>query len=108
MPQLPDDRWNPACVPDAHDGEARVWGPGHTGARPTRTDGMDAVDTDADGRPDTIVTDDGFDLVLHTDLDGDGLADQVLRIGPDGVARGVLLPAAQPHVALPDSATLET
>jgi len=101
VPQLPDDRWNPARVPDA----------GHTGARPTRTDGTDgtdAVDTDADGRPDTVVTDDGFDLVLHTDLDGDGLADQVLRIGPDGVAREVLLPAAQPHLALPDGATHDT
>lgn len=44
-------------------------------------------DTDGDGRPDTVVTDDGIDLVLLTDLDGDGLADRLLRIGPDGVVR---------------------
>ena len=42
------------------------------------------VDTDLDGRADTVVTDDGIDLVLHTDLDGDGLADQMVHIGPDG------------------------
>jgi hypothetical protein len=47
------------------------------------------ADTDADGRPDTIVLGDGVDLVLLTDLDGDGYADRVLRIGPDGVAREV-------------------
>jgi hypothetical protein len=46
-------------------------------------------DTDGDGRSDTAVTDDGVDLVLLTDLDGDGFADQVLRIGPDGVVREV-------------------
>jgi hypothetical protein len=44
-------------------------------------------DTDRDGQPDTAVLDDGFDLVLLTDLDGDGWADQLLRIGPDGVVR---------------------
>ena len=43
------------------------------------------IDTDGDGRPDTLLTDDGFDLVLLTDLDGDGLADRMLRIGPDGL-----------------------
>jgi hypothetical protein len=46
-------------------------------------------DTNGDGSPDTAVTDDGVDLVLLTDLDGDGFADQVLRIGPDGVVREV-------------------
>jgi hypothetical protein len=45
------------------------------------------LDTDADGVPDTALTDDGVDLVVSTDLDGDGVADQVLRIGPDGVVR---------------------
>jgi hypothetical protein len=45
------------------------------------------IDTDGDGRPDTTVRGDGVDLVLSTDLDGDGYADRVLRIGPDGVAR---------------------
>jgi hypothetical protein len=44
-------------------------------------------DTDGDGLADTVVTDDGVDLVLLTDLDRDGLADQILRIGPDGITR---------------------
>jgi hypothetical protein len=42
------------------------------------------TDTDADGRPDTLLTTDGPDLLVLTDLDGDGLADRELRIGPDG------------------------
>jgi hypothetical protein len=45
------------------------------------------VDTDGDGRADTGILDDGVDLVLCTDLDGDGFADRELRIGPDGVVR---------------------
>jgi hypothetical protein len=48
------------------------------------------VDTDGDGSPDTVVFGDGVDLVLSTDLDGDGCLDRVLRIGPDGVAREVV------------------
>lgn len=44
----------------------------------------DGVDTDADGVPDTIVVDDGFDLLVATDLDGDGVADQVLRVTVEG------------------------
>jgi hypothetical protein len=47
------------------------------------------VDTDGDGNQDTVVLGDGVDLVLRTDLDGDGYLDRVLRIGPDGVAREV-------------------
>ncbi len=50
------------------------------------------LDTDADGVPDTALTDDGVDLIVSTDLDGDGVADQVLRIGPDGVVRRVADP----------------
>jgi hypothetical protein len=50
------------------------------------------LDTDADGVPDTALTDDGVDLVVSTDLDGDGTADQVLRIGPDGVVHRVADP----------------
>lgn len=46
-------------------------------------------DTDADGVPDTTVVDDGFDLIVSTDLDGDGVADQVLRIGADGAVHVV-------------------
>ena len=37
--------------------------------------------------PDTLLTADGADLLVHTDLDADGLADRVLRIGPDGAVR---------------------
>jgi hypothetical protein len=44
-------------------------------------------DTDGDGAPDTAVTVDGIDLVVAIDLDGDGLADQVLRIGRDATVR---------------------
>jgi len=47
----------------------------------------DGVDTDRDGRPDTLLEDDGTDLLVHTDLDGDGFADRMLRIGPDGSVR---------------------
>ncbi|OLT17631.1 hypothetical protein BJF78_12585 [Pseudonocardia sp. CNS-139] len=50
------------------------------------------LDTNADGRADTAVHTDGVDLVLLTDLDGDLFADQVLRIGPDGVVREVVAP----------------
>lgn len=46
-------------------------------------------DTDGDGRPDTLVTVDGIDLVVAIDLDGDSFADQVLRIGPDATVREV-------------------
>jgi hypothetical protein len=52
------------------------------------------TDTDGDGLADTLVVVDGVDLVLRTDLDADGLVDQELRIGPDGVAREVELPGA--------------
>lgn len=55
--------------------------PGHVPDEPALT-----LDTDGDGLLDTAVTDDGVDLVVLTDLDADGLADQVIRIGPDGVA----------------------
>jgi hypothetical protein len=56
------------------------------------------TDTDADGRPDTLLTTDGVDLLVLTDLDGDGLADRVLRIGPDGSVHAAY--AAHPwHVA---------
>ena len=45
------------------------------------------LDTDGDGRPDTLVTVDGLDLVVAIDIDGDRFADQVLRIGPDAAVR---------------------
>lgn len=60
---------------------------------PAPVDVSGGVDSNADGRPDTLVTDDGFDLVVHTDRDGDGLADHVLRIGADGGVREVAPPS---------------
>ncbi len=42
------------------------------------------LDSDHDGRPDSIFTTDGDDLLLHTDTDADGLADRSLRLHPDG------------------------
>jgi hypothetical protein len=65
--------------------------PRHPGSvpddEPARVDVSSGFDSDGDGRADTVVSDDGFDLVLSTDLDGDGLADQILRIGSDAVVR---------------------
>jgi hypothetical protein len=43
------------------------------------------LDTDGDGRLDTSLADDGIDLIFGTDLDADGVVDQILRLGPDGV-----------------------
>ena len=43
------------------------------------------LDTDGDGLPDTSLVDDGIDLIFGTDLDADGIVDQILRLGPDGV-----------------------
>ena len=42
------------------------------------------LDSDDDGVPDSVFTADGDDLLLHTDLGGDGLADRTLRLRPDG------------------------
>lgn len=47
--------------------------------------GAPTVDSDADGVPDTAVTEVADQLVLATDVDHDGRADAVTRIGPDGV-----------------------
>jgi hypothetical protein len=56
------------------------------------------LDTDGDGEADTTVVDDGADLLVATDLDGDGFADQVLRMVPDGTVRTVeLLPDTDPE-----------
>ena len=52
-----------------------------------RFDISHGIDTDGDSRADTVATSDGVDLVLLTDLDGDGFADRILRIGPDAVVR---------------------
>jgi hypothetical protein len=49
------------------------------------------LDTDGDGRLDTSLSDDGVDLILGTDLDADGIVDEILRIGPDGLIRAEML-----------------
>ena len=59
------------------------------------------ADTDGDGVPDTVLTADGADLLVHTDLDADGLADRVLRIGADGSVHVDPVPG----VGTPDRAT---
>jgi hypothetical protein len=79
----------PAAIPD-HD-------PG-----PGPADVSAGFDTDGDGHPDTTVADDGVDLVLLTDLDGDGFADRLLRIGPDGITREVGYRPAEHPTDLPD------
>lgn len=72
-----DDRRRPGAVPD-HDGTD----PGAVDL--AAADVRWGADTDGDDRPDTVLAADGTDLLVQTDLDGDGLADRVLRIGPDG------------------------
>ncbi|HEY2195360.1 MAG TPA: DUF6802 family protein [Actinomycetospora sp.] len=47
--------------------------------------GGPTVDSDADGVTDTTVAEVSDELVLATDLDHDGRADAVTRIGPDAV-----------------------
>ena len=49
------------------------------------------LDTDGDGRFDTSLVDDGVDLIFGTDLDADGIVDQILRFGSDGVIHMDLL-----------------
>lgn len=44
------------------------------------------LDSDGDGTPDSLFTTDDDDLLLHTDLDADGLADRTLRLHADGSA----------------------
>jgi hypothetical protein len=56
---------------------------GYDPSVPTRVAiGAGDLDTDADGVADSAIVADGPDLLLHTDFDGDGLADRVLRLGP--------------------------
>jgi hypothetical protein len=83
----------PADVPDVLDvaDGGRCSGFDPYGAREVR----EGIDTDGDGHPDTILTVVGGDLVVHSDLDGDGLADQVLGIGPDATVL-VLAPDVDP------------
>lgn len=81
---------HPALVPDDDLVDELVDAPGSPTVSSSRFDVFDVsggIDTDGDGRPDTVATSDGVDLVLLTDLDGDDVADRILRIGPDAVVR---------------------
>ena len=61
------------------------------GAVPDLPDGLaGGIDTDGDGVPDTVLSADGADLLVRTDLDVDGVVDRVVRIGLDGVVRAEL------------------
>lgn len=75
------DARTPWSVPDdgpaPTDGSPRCSGP----------DVRSGFDSDDDGVPDSVFAPDGEDLLLHTDLDTDGLADRTVRLGPDGTAR---------------------
>lgn len=85
--RVPDEP--PATGPGDRDTSADRAASGWDGFFPDVSHGWD---TDDDGRGDTVLTADGIDLVLLSDLDGDALADQVLRIGPDGVVREAVPP----------------
>lgn len=80
---MPEIR-SPASVPDACDVPPLELDPVTAG---TRTDVRGGVDSDGDTQPDTILTEHCGELLVHTDLDGDGFADQVLGIGSDGTVR---------------------
>jgi hypothetical protein len=72
--------------PDAAVRPEPLGAPRYDPAAPVRVAiGPDGLDTDADGIADSAVVVDGPDLVLHTDFDGDRLADQVLRLGPSSL-----------------------
>lgn len=71
----PPDPRSPAEVPPE---------PGCADLVVTGLDVSGGLDSDGDGEPDSIFTEDEEDLLLHTDLDGDGRADQTVRLRPDG------------------------
>lgn len=80
---LPPDRpRDPGSVPEP---------PGCAGP-----DVRSGLDSDDDGRPDSVFGDDGDDLLLHTDLDADGFADRTLRLRPDGSTSVEGLPCDDP------------
>jgi hypothetical protein len=85
----------PGAVPD--EDRAAPDGAGLARAAGTPAELRGGADTDGDGHPDTLLTADGPDLLVLTDLDGDGLADRVLRIGPDGAVHGVAVHGLAGH-----------
>jgi hypothetical protein len=56
------------------------------------TDVGAGFDTDGDGRADTLLSDDGVDLIIAMDVDGDMFADRMLCIGVDGLVREIVMP----------------
>ncbi|MBW0107016.1 DUF6802 family protein, partial [Pseudonocardia sp. KRD291] len=79
----------PPGLPDPDPAEMDSAGLFDVGNAPGRVPvGTADVDADGDGTPDTVVVATGDVLSLFTDLDGDGLADQELRLGttPDDPA----------------------
>ena len=93
MPDAAPDLTHPDPVPDAPDADVPTAAWGAPGAAMLTDDlvpgepvlGAPTVDSDADGVADTAVAEVADQLVLATDLDHDGRADAVTRIGPDGV-----------------------
>ena len=66
----------PWWVPDEPGGDTACRGP----------DVRSGFDSDGDGAPDSVFDPDGEDLLLHTDLGVDGLADRSVRLHDDGRA----------------------
>jgi hypothetical protein len=58
------------------------------------------LDSDDDGAPDSLFTTDGDDLLLHTDLGADGLADRTVRLRADGTAAVEAPPCADGEPSL--------
>ena len=54
------------------------------------------VDTDQDGRPDTLVLPDSTGVNVLADVDQDGFADMLIRLGQDGVATTIDLAGPVP------------
>lgn len=80
----------PGAVPD--DAPSRPASPWDIGGVGTES----GIDTDGDGHPDTVLTEHGDELLVSTDLDGDGVADRVVGIGLDGIGIGTAVDAGQP------------
>lgn len=65
-----------------------------------RIDVRGGTDTDHDGRPDTLLVPDRPELMFAVDLDRDTLADVIVEVGPDAVARRFpLLPGSTDPLA---------
>ncbi|HEY9413918.1 MAG TPA: hypothetical protein VIQ30_04100 [Pseudonocardia sp.] len=59
----------------------------------TRIDVTSGVDTDRDGRGDTLPLPSARELLLAVDTDRDGFADLIIEIGPDAVVYSIPLTA---------------